>query len=311
MMKTPMARAAYRGMIHHAMEHADMHVRAMEDGHVADEMKPMHRAMAMRALDGADEMHEMMRSAFIGNNAKQDVVVDATSGPTDGEIYNLPRTADAEMSARFAAVATKVGKLPRSLRGIVQAELGTVDGEIVEEKLLGLKGVQERYVSLQTEHARGLASVEKAATEKLIEEALDGQFVTPAEAKRFRGIDPATGAATGQPWGKARVERFVEERRQLGPVADIKRPGAQRSVQQDEAAHNVAKKPSLIRAGFGVQRTATEQEQGAMVADIAAQMEARYGIKLPVADILSRTAEAAELPNSEGAESIKRATGVK
>lgn len=238
MMKTPMARAAYRGMIQHALEHADMHVRAMEDGHVSDEMKPQHRAMAMRALDSADEMHEMGRSAFLGNVSKQDIVVDSGSS-TDGEVYNIPRTADVEMSTRFAAVAQKVGKLPRSLRGIVQSELGTIDGEVVEEKLMGFKSDRSALVELRQTATAAASKLDRADCERAIEGALEARLLTPADAKKLRGIDAATGAATGQPWGKARVERYIAERAEVGPVADIQRPGTVRTVQQDEQSHNI------------------------------------------------------------------------
>ena len=49
MKRTPEARNVLRGLIHHALEHADMHARAMEEGHISDEHRAMCHAAALRA----------------------------------------------------------------------------------------------------------------------------------------------------------------------------------------------------------------------------------------------------------------------
>lgn len=292
---SPEARMAYRGMIGHALEHAEMHARALEDGHVGDEHKTMHHAMAMRALDSAEEMHSVMCSAFIGDKASQEVVVD---GGSVGLIYAAPPIADGELKSRFAEVASKVGKLPRSLRSVVKAELGVEDVERTEEKLLNLKGIAERFVELQTEHKRGIAAVEKAATEKLITDALDARLISPADAKRFRGINPATDQPGGEVWNKTRVERFLEERRAVGPIADIVRPGTERTV-QDVTSTTVTSptapspKSSLIRFG-----TAPTQMSEAQLSHRAAEI-ARHLPGIDVAKILGQVEEASKVQNAE------------
>lgn len=291
MKRTPEARAVMRGLIHHAMEHADLHARAMEDGMIADEHRAMHHAMAMRMLDHASDMHDVYRAVWLGDKASQDVVVD---GGEMGVVYGTPSIAEGELKLRFAQVAAKVGKLPVSLRSIVKAELGTEDREQVEEKLVEMKGVKNRFAELQTAHARGLAEAEKLAVEKLITDAEDARLITPAEAKRFRGIDAATGAVS-QPWGKARVERFVEERRSTGPVADIARPGKERTVDApvQDMTGATSPKSSLIRWGSSP-ATSTVPLQS-----LATEIASKMG--LDPASILRHTDTAAQLQNAEGA----------
>ena len=307
MKRTPEARSVVRGLIHHAMEHADMHARAMEDGHISDEHRAMCHAMAMRSLDHAAELHDMYRGVWLGDKPSQSVIVDAADV---GMEYAAPMIGDTALKARFAEVAAKVGKLPRSLRSIVKADLGVDDVEDVELKLMNLKGIQERFAALQTEHSRGVAAAEKLATEKLIAEAEEGRLVSPAEVKRMRGLDPATGAVSGQPWGKAKVERFLEERRQSGPIADVVRPGAQRgvdTVQQDLGAGNGAAatahtpvKSGLVRFGSG----SVGQSSPAEVNSLAATLAARTGLKPD--QIMGFYDDAAKVPNSEGSAVIAR-----
>ena len=100
MKRSPECRAAYRALIHHALEGAEMHTRAMEDGHVADEHRTIHHAMAMRALDHADEMNAISRAAFIGNTASQDPVVDGAI--ESGESGTAAESADGLQCSRFS-----------------------------------------------------------------------------------------------------------------------------------------------------------------------------------------------------------------
>lgn len=298
MKRTPEARAAYRGMIHHSLEHADMQMRLMDEGHVADESCAAHRAMAMRALDHAEEMQEMCRSAFAGDVASQDIKVDG--GMATGEVFNIPRVAgDEELSNRAAAVATKCGKLPRSLRAVVKARLNTADVDLLDEELLGAKSDRTALLDLRRSAADGAEKLARVETEKLIEHGLDKRFVTPADAREMRGLDPVTGAVTSSPWPKHRVERFIARRAEVGPVGDIARPGAVRTVQQDETGKNVAApaKQSLVRSGFSSGRPATEQDIASTAANLTEGLK-RYGLNLNVADVLGKTDEAAALPSS-------------
>lgn len=298
MKRTPEARSVVRGLIHHAMEHADMHARAMEDGHISDEHRSMCHAMAMRSLDHAAEMHDMYRAVWLGDKASQSVIVDAADV---GMEYAAPAIKDEALKARFAEVSTKVGKLPRSLRSVVKADLGVDDAEDVELKLMNLKGIQERFATLQSEHSRGIAAAEKLATEKLINEAEEGRLVSPAEVKRMRGLDPASGAVVGQPWGKAKVERFLEVRRESGPIAEIVRPGAQRTVgspQQDVTGATAPQR--LVRFGNGN----VGQSSPAQVSALASTLAARTGLKPD--QIMGFYEDAATLPNSEGSAVLAR-----
>lgn len=309
MKRTPEARAVVRGLIHHAMEHADMHARALEDGHISDEHRAMCHAMAMRSLDHAAELHDMYRTVWLGDKPSQSVIVDAADV---GMEYAAPAIADEALKARFATVAAKVGKLPVSLRSIVKRDLGVDDAEVVEEKLLNLKGIQERYAALQAEHRSGVVAAEKLATDKLIADAEEGRLVSPAEVKRMRGLDPATNAVVGQPWGKARVERFLEERRQSGPIADIARPRDVRTVdgaqgaQQDMtgaatgAAGTSARGTGLIRFG----NAAAQQSSPAQVQALTQELARRTGVRPE--QITGYYADAAALPNSEGSAVIAR-----
>lgn len=293
MKRTPEARNVMRGLIHHAMEHADMHARAMEDGHIADEHRAMHHAMAMRSLDQASDMHDVYRSVFLGDKANQDIVVD---GGEMGVVYGTPGIAEGELKLRFSQVAAKVGKLPVSLRSLVKSELGTDNAEMVEEKLMNLKGIQERFVALKTEHERGVVAAEKIAADKLISDAENGRLISPAEAKRMRGIDPATGAVLSQgAYTKTRIERFLDERRQSGPIADIARPGADRTVSAPQQDMTPGKPASLIRWG-----TAPQQANPAAISNLAAEI-ARNVKGVDLNSILSYTETAAQLPNAEGA----------
>ena len=181
-----------------------------------------------------------------------------------------------------------------------------MDTDTVEIKLTNLKGVAEQFQSLKAEHQRGLVAADKAATEALIESALDKRLVTPAEARKFRGLDPATGAVAGEAWNKAKVERFLAEREQIGPVASIARPGQERTVESpQQAMSQTPAKQSLIRFGANASREVSQQG----LRNGATEMAARLGLK--VEDILSRAEEAANLPNSEarinqmGASSLK------
>ena len=304
MKRTPEARMCMRALIHHALEHADMHARAMEDGHISDEHRAMCHAAALRALDTAAELHSAYRAVWLGATPSQEIVDSADVGME----YAMPKLPEGELHNRFAEVVAQVGKLPRSLRSLVQSELGTVDTDTVEIKLTNLKGVAEQFQSLKAEHQRGLVAADKAATEALIESALDKRLVTPAEARKFRGLDPATGAVAGEAWNKAKVERFLAEREQIGPVASIARPGQERTVEApQQAMSQTPAKQSLIRFGAprGAEMSPVQMQDRA--AEIAQRM-ALNGLSINVADILSRTDAAASLPNSESHPAIANAT---
>ena len=298
MKRTPEARMCMRALIHHALEHADMHARAMEDGHISDEHRAMCHAAALRALDTAAELHSAYRAVWLGATPSQEIVDSADVGME----YAMPKLPEGELRNRFAEVVAQVGKLPRSLRSLVQSELGTVDTDTVEIKLTNLKGVAEQFQSLKAEHQRGLVAADKAATEALIEGALDKRLVTPAEARKFRGLDPATGAMVGEPWSRAKVERFLAEREQIGPVASIARPGQERTVESPQQANVApAAKPSLIRFGANASREVSPMQLRSM----ATEMASRMGLK--VEDILAQSEAAANLPNSEAHPAILNA----
>ncbi len=233
MKNTPEAQHAYRAAIAHAMEHADLHARMLSDGHVGDEHREMHIAHACRALDMADALHGVM-CEVLGEGLKRD---------EEGEDFTvLGGIENSALAQRFTEVAAKVGKLPRSLRAVVKAELGRVDADLLEEKLMGAKTDRAALLALKQQAVESARVVDRAETERAIEGALDERLITPADAARMRGIDPATKTASAAPWQRNRVERFIGERREGGPVAPIARPGAERTVgeapaaQQDQAA---------------------------------------------------------------------------
>ena len=233
MKNTPEAQHAYRAAIAHAMEHADLHARMLSDGHVGDEHREMHIAHACRALDMADQLHGVM-CEVLGEGLKRD---------EEGEDFTiLGGIENSALAQRFTEVAAKVGKLPRSLRSVVKAELGRVDADLLEEKLMGAKTDRAALLALKQQAVESARVVDRAETERAIESALDERLITPADAARMRGIDPATKTASAAPWQRSRVERFIGERREGGPVAPIARPGAERTVgeapaaQQDQAA---------------------------------------------------------------------------
>lgn len=293
------SRGAYRAAIQHALEHAEMHARMLEDGHVADGDKPAHHAMAMRALDEADSLHGIARSALYGVHGSQEVVVDG--GHSEGDLeFVAPRMADGELKTRFAEVITKVGKLPRSLRSIVSTELGTVDGEIVEEKLMGFKADREALTSLRRSASESQERLDQAEREHAIENALDKRLLSPADAKKLRGLDPSTGAVVGKPWSRARVERYIAERAAEGPIAEIARPGVERTV----SAPVPAAAPSLSRPAirFGNVETTSSPAQ---VQSLAQSLAAHFGYD-PAA-ILAK-GNAATVNASDRAEGIATST---
>lgn len=306
MKRTPEARAVMRGLIAHAMEGADLHARAMEDGHIADESRAVHHAMAMRYLDHAADMQDMYRTVWMGDKASQEIVVD---GGAVGEVYGTPNIAEGELKLRFSQVSAKVGKLPVSLRGLVKAELGTDNAEIVEEKLMNMKGIVERFAALKSEHEKGLAAAEKIAAEKLITDAEDARLISPAEAKRMRGLDAATGAVLSQgPYTKARIERFLDERRQSGPIADIARPNQERTVtspQQDMTPATPTAPKGIVRYG-NMAQPSNPAAISSLAADIARHVK---GVKAE--DIMGQVEAASQLPNSEGHAALKRANAMK
>jgi hypothetical protein len=225
----------------------------------------------------------------------------------DGDEFRASPTKDEELQKRFAEVSKLVGKLPRTLRSVVKGELGTDEVEIVEEKLMGLKTDREAFVSLKRSAADAADRADKAETERLIEEGLDKRLITPADAKKMRGVDPATGAVSGKPWNKARVERFVGERAEVGPVADVVRPGEQRTVRQDQSTTS-----TVVAAASKVQiRTAkggpAASEQS--LTQLAQTIGPRLG--LDAGTLLGQVDAARALPSSEGHEAIKRAQGLK
>jgi len=290
-MKRPESRAAYRALIHHALEGAEMHTRALEDGHIAEEHRSVHHAMAMRALDHADEMNSICRAAFIGDTASQDVVVDGAI--ESGEIYNVPESRNVELKTRFAEVATKVGRLPRSLRSIVSAELGTVDGEIVEEKLMGFKADRGSLIELRRASVESSKKVDRVETEQAIEKALDEKCISPADAKRMRGLDPATGVVRGEPWSRARVERFVSERREVGPIAEVVRPGVERTV-QSQVERTVAASSSAVPIRYGhAQQQLSQQDATILARKISQQLGLKEG------ELDNHMAAAAALPATD------------
>ena len=231
MKNTPEAQHVYRALIADAMEHADMHARALSDGHVGDEHREMHIAHACRALDMADALHGVM-CEVLGEGLKRD---------EEGEDFTiLGGIENSALAQRFTEVAAKVGKLPRSLRSVVKAELGRVDADLLEEKLMGAKTDRAALLALKQQAVESARVVDRAETEKAIESALDERLITPADAARMRGIDPATKTASAAPWQRSRVERFIGERREGGPVAPIVRPGAERTVVEAPATQNQA-----------------------------------------------------------------------
>jgi hypothetical protein len=289
-MKRPESRAAYRALIHHALEGAEMHTRALEDGHIAEEHRSVHHAMAMRALDHADEMHAICRAAFIGDTASQEPVVDGAI--EHGEIYNVPESRNVELKTRFAEVATKVGRLPRSLRSIVSAELGTVDGEIVEEKLMGFKADRGSLIELRRASVESSKKVDRVETEQAIEKALDEKLIAPADAKRMRGLDPATGVVRGEPWSRARVERFVSERREVGPIAEVVRPGTERTVQSQ--VERTAAPSSAVPIRYGhAQQQLSQQDATILARKISQQLGLKEG------ELDNHMAAAAALPATD------------
>jgi len=290
MKRSPECRAAYRALIHHALEGAEMHTRAMEDGHVADEHRTIHHAMAMRALDHADEMNAISRAAFIGNTASQDVVVDGAI--ESGEIFNVPASRNAELQARFTEVATKCGKLPRSLRSVVAAELGTEDSELVGDKLMGFKLDRTSLIDLRRASVESSKKVDRAETEQAIEQALNEKLIAPADAKRMRGLDPATGAVKGEPWTRTRVERFVSERREVGPIAEVVRPGVERTV-QSQVERTVAA-PSAVPIRYGHAQQQLSQQDATI---LARKISQNLGLKDGELD--NHMAAAAALPATD------------
>jgi len=263
MKNTPEAMAAYREAIAHAMEHADLHARMLAGGHVGDEHREMHVAHACRALDMADALHGVM-CEVLGEGIKRD--------EEDGEEFAvLGGIENSALAQRFSEVATKVGKLPRSLRAVARQELGRVDADLLEEKLMGAKTDRAALLALKQQAVESAKVVDRAETERAIEAALDERLITPADAARMRGIDPATKAAASSPWQRSRVERFISERREGGPVAPITRPGAERTVP-------VADQTARPQVGGGVpirfteQRGATVAEATSLANDVAAKL---------------------------------------
>ena len=105
MKRTPEARNVMRDLIHHALEHADMHARAMEEGHISDEHRAMCHAAALRALDTAAELHSAYRAVWLGSTLSQEIVDSADVGME----YAVPKMADGELRTRFVEVAAQVG----------------------------------------------------------------------------------------------------------------------------------------------------------------------------------------------------------
>jgi len=262
MKNTPEAQHAYRAAIAHAMEHADLHARMLSDGQVGDEHREMHIAHACRALDMADALHGVM-CEVLGEGLKRD---------EEGEDFTiLGGIENSALAQRFTEVATKVGKLPRSLRAVVKAELGRVDADLLEEKLMGAKTDRAALLALKQQAVESAKVVDRAETERAIESALDERLITPADAARMRGIDPATKTAASSPWQRSRVERFIGERREGGPVAPIARPGAERTVAvADQTARPQVSGGVPIR--FTEQRGATLAEATRLGNDIAAKL---------------------------------------
>ena len=261
MKNTPEAQHAYREAIAHAMEHADMHARMLAGGHVGDEHREMHIAHACRALDMADALHGVM-CEVLGEGLKRD---------EEGEDFTiLGGIENSALAQRFTEVATKVGKLPRSLRAVVKAELGRVDADLLEEKLMGAKTDRAALLALKQQAVESARVVDRAETERAIEGALDERLITPADAARMRGIDPATKTASAAPWQRSRVERFIGERREGGPVAPIARPGAERTVAvADQTARQVN---NGVPIRFTEQRGATVAEATSLANDVAAKL---------------------------------------
>lgn len=262
MKNTPEAQHAYREAIAHAMEHADMHARMLAGGHVGDEHREMHVAHACRSLDMADDLHRVMCDS-IGEGLKRD---------EEGEEFAVPGGIEnSALAQRFSEVATKVGKLPRSLRAVARQELGRVDADLLEEKLMGAKTDRTALLALKQQAVESAKVVDRAETERAIESALDERLITPADAARMRGIDPATKTASAAPWQRSRVERFIGERREGGPVAPIARPGAERTVAvADQTARPQVNSGVPIR--FTEQRGATVAEATSLANDVAAKL---------------------------------------
>jgi hypothetical protein len=262
MKNTPEAQHAYREAIAHAMEHADMHARMLAGGHVGDEHREMHVAHACRSLDMADDLHRVMCDS-IGDGLKRD---------EEGEEFAVPGGIEnSALAQRFSEVAAKVGKLPRSLRAVARQELGRVDADLLEEKLMGAKTDRAALLALKQQAVESAKVVDRAETERAIEAALDERLITPADAARMRGIDPATKTAAASPWQRSRVERFISERREGGPVAPIPRPGAERTVPvADQTARPQVGGSVPIR--FSEQRGATLAEATRLANDVAAKL---------------------------------------
>lgn len=257
MKRSPEARQAYRGMIFCTLELAEMYQRAVDDGLVADESRTAMQTLSMRALDIADELCGIMHTGL-----------DAESRDASGVEYAASVT-DGEVKTRFAEIATKAGKLPRSLRSIVKAELGTEDSDVVEEKLMGFKTDRSNLVELRKAATESQARLDRSECEKAIDEALTKRLICPADAARMRGVDAATRTAVSDPWPRSRVERFIGERAELGPIAEIARPGEVRGLQQSITPS--AQKPSLIRTAQ-MPAPATEQDINTLAQHLAARV---------------------------------------
>lgn len=302
-MKTPMSRAMYRGLIQHSLEGADMHAQMMEGGHVADEHRAMHHAMAMRMLDHAADMASTMRAMPMLENA-------AHAEP-DGDEFPMRATMpEGELKSRFAEVAKTCGKLPRTLRSVVKAELGvdaaTADDlDLVEEKLMGLKTDRDAFVSLKRSAEVAQDRADKAETEKLINDALDKRLIAPADAKKMRGLNPANDAVVAQPWSRVRVERFVAERAEVGPIADVVRPGEVRTVSPAQDAKNTSTVPGAAGKNIAIRMgrsaaPATEASLQALAQGLAGRIPG-----VDVAAILGKVDEARNLPSAGGQEALR------
>ena len=187
----------------------------------------------------------------------------------------------------------KCGKLPKSLRSVVAAELGTDDSELVGDKLMGFKLDRTSLIDLRRASVESSKKVDRAETEQAIEQALNEKLIAPADAKRMRGLDPATGAVKSEPWTRSRVERFVSERREVGPIAEVVRPGVERTV-QSQVERTVSAPSSAVPIRYG---HAKQQLSPQDTAILARNISQTLGLKEGALD--SHMEAASQLPSTD------------
>lgn len=251
LVKSDQCRYTFRCLIQNALDAAEMLANLMDWGAVTEDSRAEMSQLISDELDKAMVWQAAYAACF---------GVEAVAGSVERAV---PQLKDEALRTRFGEVIRAVGKLPRTVRAVASELLGNdavADPMRLEEILMSLSADRAILAEVRTTAAASAAELERTQIARTIAEAVEQRWITPAEEKFLRGIDPndATNAVRADRVADlGRVQRYVDDRRKAGPVATVQRAGQLTSLDGRLVPGAVPTSPNGLLAGMNAAQLAS------------------------------------------------------